>query len=518
MRALTESNGIRLGLMGIVVSLLLVGVGQTFNSVPSLFAQPIYFGQFTDSAGINPGDKVRIAGVNAGLVRSLRIDGDHVAVGFTIGDHTIGTGSRLSIRTDTILGTKILEIEPRGTQQLRPGAELPVGQSTSTYQIYDAFFDVTKAAADWDVDAVKQSLNLLSDTVNQTSPHLAVALDGVARFSATIGKRDEQFKRLLADANKLAKVFGERGADFNRLLTNAAQLLAAINERGQATTLLLARVSALSAQVRGLINDNPNLHAALEQLRTVTDLLTKHKADLAELLSIVRNYAAGLAEALGSGPYFKALLANLLPGQILQPFIDAAFKNRGIDPEQFRRSAGLPAFQWPDPNGTRFSNGAPPPAPTPEEGTPEHPGPAVPPGSPCSYTPPADGLPRPSDPLPCAHLREGPFGDNAYVPNYPAPDVATSARNPNGPGPSPGVPIAGVPGQTPPSVPGSPVPIPPAPPGARTEPPGPVAGPTPPPAYPPQPLPGPPPPPGPGPQVPDYPPPGVPVPTDTGGP
>ena len=58
------------------------------------------------------------------------------------------------------------------------------------------------------------------------------------------------------------------------------------------------------------------------------------------------------------------MVVNLLPGQILQPFVDAAFKKRGIDPEEFWRNAGLPAFRFPDPNGQRFPNGAPPPAPT----------------------------------------------------------------------------------------------------------------------------------------------------------
>ena len=69
------------------------------------------------------------------------------------------------------------------------------------------------------------------------------------------------------------------------------------------------------------------------------------------------------------------MLANLLPYWILQPWVDAAFKKRGIDPENFWRSAGLPAFRFPDPNGTRFPNGAPPPAPPVLEGTPDHPGP-----------------------------------------------------------------------------------------------------------------------------------------------
>ncbi len=130
------------------------------------------------------------------------------------------------------------------------------------------------------------------------------------------------------------------------------------------------------------------------------------------------------------------MIANLLPYWILQPFVDAAFKKRGINPEEFWRNAGLPAFRFPDPKADGFPNGAPPPAPTPLEGTPDHPGPAVAPGSPCSYTPPADGMPRPDDPLPCADLTQGPYGP---VPGgFPPPNVATSAPNAHGPQPSPG--------------------------------------------------------------------------------
>ena len=169
-----------------------------------LFAKPTYYGQFTDTGGLNTGDKVRIAGMDVGKVAALEIDGDHIKVKFSIGTNSIGTESRLAIRTDTILGKKVLEIEPRGDKPLRPGGSLPLGQSTTPYQIYDAFFDVTKAASGWDIDEVKQSLHVLSETIDQTYPHLSAALDGVAKFSDTIGKRDEEVKHLLAQANQVA--------------------------------------------------------------------------------------------------------------------------------------------------------------------------------------------------------------------------------------------------------------------------------------------------------------------------
>ncbi|HUE33020.1 MAG TPA: MCE family protein [Mycobacterium sp.] len=502
MRTLTEFNRGRVGLMGVVVTLLVVGVGQTFTSVPMLFATPTYYAEFTDTGGINTGDKVEIAGVDVGLVRSLSIRGNKVAVGFSLTGRTIGTQSRVAIRTDTILGRKNMQIEPRGTEPLRPNGFLPSAQTATPYQVYDAFVDATKAATGWDIEATKRSLKVLSETFDQTAPHLSAALDGVKAFSDTIGQRGEQIKQLLANANKIARVLGDRSGQVNELLVNADTLLAAFKQRSQALSILLSNVSDVSTQVSGLIKENPNLNHVLQQLSTVSDELVKRKKDLADVLVLLSRYTASLTEAVGSGPYFKAIVANLVPPQILQPWVDAAFKKRGIDPENFWRSAGLPEFRWPDPNGTRFPNGAPPPAPRVLEGTPDHPLPAVPPGSPCSYTPPADGLPRPGNPLPCAMSDQGPFGP---VPGgFPAPlDVQTAPPKPDGLPPAPGIPIAGRPGERPPDVPGAPVPLPAdAPPGARTEPLAP-AGPTPPPStLAPGLPPGPAAPPGPGPQLP----------------
>ncbi len=469
MRTLQTPNRVRNGLVGIIILTLVVMVGQAFAGLPQLFAKPRYFAEFTDAAGIQAGDKVRITGLDVGNVSSLDIRGDHVRIGFTMGDHVIGYDSRLSIRTDTILGKRVIEIEPRGSNIVYPEGVLPLSQSTTPYQLYDAFSDLTKTSSQWDLDTLKRSLTVLSDTVNQSSPNLASALDGIARFSDTIGKRDQQFKDLLAQANKVAGVLGNRSQEVDRLLVNARVLVSTLNQRGQAIDYLMENVAQVSEQFAGFVNDNPNLTHVLEQLQAVSGILAKHKEDISETLVEGAKVATQLNETIASGPFFKVMVVNLVPYWILQPWVDAAFKKRGIDPQEFWRNAGLPAAQFPDPNGTGFANGAPAQAPKLIEGTPDHPGPAVQPGSPCSYTPPADGLPTPADPLPCAHLSQGPYGS---VPGgFGPPDVATSAPNPNGVPLNHGVPAASVPGQPGSVVPGAPGPAPvQGPPGARTVP------------------------------------------------
>src|ERR1700760_1703470 len=129
MRTLEGSNRVRNGLVGIILLILVIGVGQSFASVPMIFAQPKYYAQFTDTGGLNPGDKVRIAGVDVGQVQSLAIEGDKVVIGYTLDGTKIGTDSRANIRTDTILGRKNLEIEPKGSTALGANGVLPVGQT-----------------------------------------------------------------------------------------------------------------------------------------------------------------------------------------------------------------------------------------------------------------------------------------------------------------------------------------------------------------------------------------------------
>ena len=506
MRTLEGSNRVRNGLMGILVLLLVIGVGQSFASVPMLFAKPTYYAEFSDTGGINTGDKVRIAGVDIGLVRSAEIVGDKVRIGYSLDGTQIGTESRAAIRTDTILGRRNIEIEPRGSTALRANGTLPLGQTTTPYQIYDAFFDVTEASSGWDTQTVKKSLNVLSETIDQTYPHLSAALDGVARFSDTIGKRDDQIKKLLANANQIAGILGNRSEQINKLLVNAQQLLGAINERQYAVSMLLERVGSFSEQVKGFIDDNPNLNRVLEQLRVVSDVLSERRFDLMDTLTTVASFVASLGEAVASGPYFKVMLVNLLPGpdsatvrrlrvQEARDRSREVLGRRGSARMAVPRSERGPV---PERRAGAWACGAGRHARTSRPGGASGHAMLLHAGTPTAYR-------RPRIRCHARDLTVGPFGNNPYGPNYGPPDVVTSDPNVHGPQPSPGVPAAAIPGQLPPDMPGVPAALPPAPPGARTVPVGPMPpqGPDFTPGIAPLPpaLTGPPPPQGPGPDA-----------------
>ena len=56
------------------------------------------------------------------------------------------------------------------------------------------------------------------------------------------------------------------------------------------------------------------------------------KEQIQQAIKGLNNYAMAMGETVASGPFFKAYVVNLLPGQFVQPFVDAAFSDLGLDP------------------------------------------------------------------------------------------------------------------------------------------------------------------------------------------
>ena len=156
---------------------------------------------------------------------------------------------------------------------------------------------------------------------------------GVARFSETLDQRDAQLRTLLSNANKATTVLGERSNEVVSLVANTNALLVQLRTQSSALDQISDNLSAVAQQVKGFIADNrQTLKPALEKLNAALTIVDNRKERVQKAIKGLNAYALSLGESVSSGPYFKAYLANLLPGQFVQPFIDAAFSDLGLDP------------------------------------------------------------------------------------------------------------------------------------------------------------------------------------------
>jgi phospholipid/cholesterol/gamma-HCH transport system substrate-binding protein len=333
-KPLSKRNPVLVGLMGTVIATSVVLAAFEYNKLPFINDYNNYSAYFSEAGGIKSGGTVRVSGMGVGRVSDIRLEGTKVRVGFTVRKRIeLGDRTEAAIKTETILGSKMLELTSRGEGKLT--GTIPLERTTSPYDLPDALGDLTTTISGLDTAQLSSALTTLANTFKETPPNLKLALQGVARFSDTLNSRDAQLRSLLGNANKVSAVLGRRSQQIASLVANSNALLAALLDERDSLDALMNNLTAVSHQISGLVNDNrTQLKPALDKLNGVLEVLDNRKEDLQRTLPKFKRYAMSFGECLGSGPFFKAYVANLIPGQISGPLIDADMWDRFLNPDQ----------------------------------------------------------------------------------------------------------------------------------------------------------------------------------------
>jgi phospholipid/cholesterol/gamma-HCH transport system substrate-binding protein len=433
----SERNPYLIGGVGLGVVAVAMLLALNYTKLTFLTGEKEYSAYFAEAGGLETNSVVEVSGARVGRVSSVGLEGAKVLVKFRIpGDIRLGDRTEAAVKLKTLLGSKLVELVPRGDGRLR--GPIPLERTTPAYQLPDALGDLSSTVAKINTDQLSKALSVLATEFRGTPPELKAAVQGVGRLSRTIADRDQQLRNLLGNAQKVTKVLGDRSDEVLKLVQDTDSLLATLKVENRAVDKVLVNLDYLVQELGKIVDDNrTTLHPALEQLNGVLEILDNRKGRIQEAIKGLDSFALALGEAVASGPFFKAYLANLLPGQFVQPFIDSAFHDLGLDP-----ATQLPS-QLADP---QFGQPGTPPLPVPYPRTGQGGGPRTnipdaitgnPGDQPCS----APG--RPGAPG-CYPLKQEP----------PGPPPGGPAPGPPAPGSGPGNEVQGpvhepAPGQTP---------------------------------------------------------------------
>lgn len=226
-KPLAERNRVAVGATGIVLIVAVVVAAFSYDKIPFIKGTSDYQAYFADAGGIKTGSDVRVSGLGVGRVSGIHLAGNTVLVDFTVRDGVeLGDRTEAAIKTETVLGTKVLELTPRGDRNL--DGPIPIERTTSPYDLPAALGDLTTTISGLDTTQLSSALKTLAQTFQNTPPDLKLALESVARFSDTLGTRDAKLRQLLADANKVTSVLAKRSDQIARLVVNTDALLGEI--------------------------------------------------------------------------------------------------------------------------------------------------------------------------------------------------------------------------------------------------------------------------------------------------
>ncbi|MFI9586256.1 MCE family protein [Streptomyces sp. NPDC052236] len=318
MKPVRERNPVNVSLVGLLVLVLLGLAAYRADSLPFLGGGTAYTADFTEAAGLDEGDEVRIAGVKVGEVTAVSLDGAQVKVGFTVKDAWIGNSSTAAIAIKTLLGEKYLALDPLGTGSQDPGERIPVSRTTSPYDVTQAFNGLGETIGKIDTAQLAKSFETISDTFKNSPPNVRSAATGLSALSKSVSDRDAQLAELLRGSKQLTKTLSGKKSSFETLLEDGNLLLGEIQARRDAIHLLLTGTKSLGTQLSGVVQDNRDqLKPTLTALSKVTTVLLKNRKSLDETLALAGPYYRLVGNTLGNGRWFDSYVCGLVPKNYL---------------------------------------------------------------------------------------------------------------------------------------------------------------------------------------------------------
>ena len=313
-----QRRPIAIGLAGLVILAVLATLAFFSGDLPFIGSGTTYTADFAEAAGLQPGNEVRIAGVPVGRVDGVSLAGDHVLVAFTVKGAWVGAASTVAIKIKTLLGDKYLAVDPLGRAPQDPARTIPVGRTSSPYDVTQAFSGLGQDISQINTRQLARSLETISVTFRNSPPDVRQALLGLASLSESIASKDAAVTRLLAGTRKITGDLSQEDGRFQALFSDGNLLLAELRQRQDAIHALLTGTQALAVQLSGLVSDdNATLGPALRALSQVTSVLQADQADLGQALALAGPYYRLVGNTLGNGRWLDAYLCGLVPKSYL---------------------------------------------------------------------------------------------------------------------------------------------------------------------------------------------------------
>ena len=251
---------------------------------------------FSESIGIYPGSDVRILGVRVGTVNAVQPDGQQVKVTLTVDSGiAVPADVEVAVVAPSVVSDRYVQLTPAytGGPRLASGAVIPVTRTAVPVEVDQIYADLNQlATALGPTGANKQgalsnliktgAANLagnggylssmltqyagLSQTLGGSAGNIAATLNSLQQFTSMLQRNNDQVR--LAE-QQLAQVTGFLSGD-------RQQLSAAISTLATA----LGQVQGFIANNRSLLTSN------VTKLASITHILVRERASLAETLDV----------------------------------------------------------------------------------------------------------------------------------------------------------------------------------------------------------------------------------------
>lgn len=334
----TERNPLVLGLVAAAL-LAAVTVAALTLQRTDLTAGYTVAAEFVDANGLRTGDSVLVAGVRAGEVEDLQIDGDRVVATFSIAGTELPSATRAEIVLRTLVGRRVVELSTGDdfSELLEDGDVIPLARTSVATDVPE-FGDVSEELlSEVDSAALNTLVRSLTDVTRDQRAELALLVEGGTRLTGVVTDQEEQIRRLLRALRGVSETLAASDADLVAVIDDVGRVLDSLATRREDVRRLLRETNETSATAADLVADTRGqLDRILHEVHADLEVVSRHQVVLAEALAYAPQAVGGFAEITRSGaelvPYGKVFVTSAGPLGVDVLFGCGGLLDQALDP------------------------------------------------------------------------------------------------------------------------------------------------------------------------------------------
>jgi phospholipid/cholesterol/gamma-HCH transport system substrate-binding protein len=189
----------RRGIVGVVV--ILVSLAATGMAYLNPTGQSGYAAHMTNSAGVRPGDQVRIAGIPVGKVTGVRLAGPLVELRFDVEKSVVvGSESTLNVKLLTPLGGHYVALDPKGSSPLGRNV-IPPNRVTLPFEVNDIIQAATPVIKEVDAQVIHDTFAAVANAANKYPDAVRNLISSADVLTMSMSKSSSDFHRGLDFVN-----------------------------------------------------------------------------------------------------------------------------------------------------------------------------------------------------------------------------------------------------------------------------------------------------------------------------
>ena len=357
-RSFLERNQRAIGLTGLI--LLLAASAFALLLSGGVFAHTYRVdAAFTDAAGIVPGDQVTVAGLKAGTVKGLQVEGDHVVMQLGVNRGvTLPADSRAEVVVQTLLGRETVQLVAGGaSSNLHDGSVIPLTRTTTPVNINQLNDISVNLLEHSNADALNTFLQEVTSITQGKATQVKQLISGLGQVVEAVDARRTQLAGLIDALRSLSTTLGERDRTIVSLIDNLTPVLTDLAARQQdIQTLLVATDSASHATADLVARNRKVLDQTLGALHSDLQVIDQHQVDLAETVSYLNQSVQGYS-SVGYSSGVPNQWANIFVQSLGPAGVDALLGPCGAVDQLIDTILGLNCNNETVPGGGGFGGG-----------------------------------------------------------------------------------------------------------------------------------------------------------------